>query len=170
VHHAVVSLTRVSFSVYKIINYHEIFKTELAYFSWYNQNWESNEIEDVSNHLDSNNLYPVQHIWHSTTQSPYIAWTKPSSVKPPTFITKPKPWNSFTNKYQNSSSSTINSTTNTTPKYHTYKPFPSSTTEDLSSPMPSSTTTEAVTHVPRPPISGMVHLVSASINDKGTRE
>ncbi|XKL59115.1 hypothetical protein PGB90_000131 [Kerria lacca] len=130
--------------------------------NWNNQNWESNEIEDVSNHIDSTSMYPFRPHWHSSTQQPFLTWTKPSSKQPP-FITKPKPWFSYTNKYPQ----TISTTTN---KYHTYRPF-ISTTNDM--PMSAFTTVTSTTSTFTPKTSTshviITPLVSASNSDKRTQ-
>lgn len=155
------------FFIYKKI--HDFFSpsniiADIVYFdSWNNQNWESNEIEDVSNHIDSTSMYPFRPHWHSSTQQPFLTWTKPSSKQPP-FITKPKPWFSYTNKYPQ----TISTTTN---KYHTYRPF-ISTTNDM--PMSAFTTVTSTTSTFTPKTSTshviITPLVSASNSDKRTRK
>ncbi|XP_065216472.1 serine proteinase stubble-like isoform X2 [Planococcus citri] len=132
--------------------------------NWNNQNWESNEIDDVSNHIDSNNNYQYRPHWHSSTQQPFMTWTKPSS-KPPPFVTKPKPWYLLTNKYPQTESTT-------THKYHPHRPFTSST----SSTTTTTTTTPAPTTTPMITTSTMkttshstMTLVSASTSDKKTQ-
>lgn len=148
--------------------------------NWHNQNWESNEIDDISNNIDSNNVYSQRPYWHSSTQHPFMSWNKPSSSKAPPFITKPKPWHSISSKYPHSTSPLVSSTTipTTSHKYQTLKPFTSTTTEFLSSTMPLSsspsspttTTTVSVTYGPKPsPSHSTTQLVSASNNDKGTQ-
>lgn len=152
-------LIYIPFVTYVLIWYFFIYR-------WNNQNWESNEIDDVSNHIDSNSVYQFRPNWHTSTAQPaFMTWTKPSSKQPP-FITKPKPWYTFTNKYPQTETTTTN-------KYHTHRPFTSTTISSTTTTTTTTTTSEPTT---LPTVSSLpmqktpMNLVSASTTDKKTRK